>query len=41
MKPSHPNTACLSVLMEPLLLLTHLNLSKKIRPFSENILLIN
>lgn len=42
MDPPHPNTASLSVLTEPLLLLPHLGFSKKVRPFSsENILLIN
>lgn len=42
MDPPHPNTAALSVLTEPLLLLPHLGFSKKVRPFSsENILLIN
>lgn len=42
MDPPHPNTAALSVLAEPLLLLPHLGFSKKVRPFSsENILLIN
>lgn len=41
MNSPHPNTASLPELMEPLLLLPHLSFSKKIRPFSENILLIN
>lgn len=41
MKPPHPNKAYLPVLMEWLLLWADLSFSKKIRPFSENILLIN